>query len=807
MVEYGHFGGDGYEYIIANPNTPRPWINYLTNEEYCAVISATGGGYSFYKDSKSERILWWLGPNLGKDRPGRYIFIKDENDAWSLTFEPLRRKYDSWQTIVGLGYQKIKSEVRGIEGEVTYFVPQKDTCEIWFLKIKNKGGKTRNISIFGYVEFFIGSTDYINFYNISYLWNKASYEAKLNAIIARKTASYKEFNIKENPYVVFFGTNAEVSGWDCNKRKFLGNYNTEENPEGVLENKCTQSICDGEEAIGVLQTKLKLLAGEEKTIIFILGETEGYANATQIIEKYKKEGEVLEELKRVKNGWRARIDKIKIETPDSDFNRMINIWAKYQLYICNLWSRSSSFYHEGQGGYGYRDSCQDGEAIVSLDPLYVKEKIRKIASLTRRDGTVAPGWSKIYGPYQNKPFKDHPTWLTSIVSAYIKETGDFSILNEQIPYLKDRWINGGTEIDVNWKGGAAVDGEGTLFEHLLTQLNFTYNDVSVHGLPRVGEADWNDALDMAGRRQIGESVWLAMALIRSLKLLAEIAERINKNDIAIDLREKAEKMAERINEHGWDSQGEWYIGGYNDDLIPFGSSKNAQGKIFLNSQSWAILSGIANPERLKKILGSVEKYLNGKHGLALLSPAYSVFDPGLGRIGMFSKGAKENAAIFCHAVNFMVAAYCKVGMGGRAYEALSKITPNKQKDIELYKTEPYAFAEYIIGPEHPYAYGEGAFTWLTGTAGWAFLNTTENILGVQRDFDGLRINPSLPGDWKRCRIVRPFRGDTYDITIENPEGVEHGIKEVYVDEKKIEGNLIRPFKDGKIHTIKVLMGK
>ncbi|MBI5078503.1 hypothetical protein HZB08_00580, partial [Candidatus Saganbacteria bacterium] len=695
-MSYGYFSSDGKEYSITNPATPRPWINYLTNDQYCAVISATGGGYSFYKDSKTERLMRWIGPNLFNDRPGRYVFVKEGKRIDSLTWEPFRKKLNSFECRAGMGYQTIRSSFNKLKTEVTYFVPRGEPCEIWLVKIRNTKKTKRVLSVYGYMEWFIGTTDYINFYNISVLWNRVSFDEKLNAILAHKTAFYEEFNIKNNPYVGFFSSSHKTAGWDCNKYRCLGRFNTEENFSGNL----TQSICDGEEAVSCLENKISLKPGEEKVLFFILGQTRGQSETEKILKKYNSVAEAEKELKAVKEFWARKTYPVQVETPDKDFNNIINRWVKYQLTLCNMWSRSPSFYHEGQGGRGYRDSCQDAEGILALDPGYAKNKILKIASLCRRNGTVAPGWSDTYGPYSNRPFKDHPTWLTPTVAAYVKETGNFDFLNTKVPWLIDRWTNGGTQVNPDWQGGPKTDGEGTLFEHLMAQLTFTYNDVSVHGIPRVGEADWNDALDMAGRRQIGESVWLGMALVRSLKVLAELAEKIGKGDVAMDLMKKAEIMSGRINQDGWDEAG-WYIAGYNDDLAPFGSSKNNEGRIFLNPQSWAILAGLVPAGRLTAILRAVDKNLNGKHGLALLTPAYTKFDPGLGRIAMFSQGTKENGAVFCHAQTFMAAAYCKIGMGNKAYETLCQIMPNKQKDMELYKTEPYAYAEYLIGPDHP----------------------------------------------------------------------------------------------------------
>ncbi len=805
-MNYGHFSDDGKEYIITNPDTPRPWGNYLTNEKYCAVISQTGGGYSFFKDSKTERMLYWTGQNLHQGRPGRYVFVQDEETkkAFSVSWDPIREKYDSYECRVGFGYQTIKSKANGIEGETTYFVPKDESCEIWKVRIKNTSKKTRKLNIFGYLEWFIGSADYQTFYNIAILWNRVNFDKKTNSIFAKKTAFYEEFNIKNNPYVLFFSTDAKVSGWDCHKQNFLGKGNTCQDPKGVYEGKCTQSMCDGEEPVGVLQHRLTLKPGQEKEFVFILGQAVGQKEAERMISKFKNQKTVNKALAETKKFWADRISPVTLETPDKDFNNLMNTWIKYQLWINNMWSRSPSFYHEGQGGRGLRDSCQDGESILSVDAEYAKAKLLKVASLIRRDGTLAPGWSDTYGPYGNRPFKDHPTWLTPSIAGYVKETGDVNILNQEVPWLKDKWRDGGTKVDPEWRGGSVVDGEGTLFDHLLAQLNFTYNDVSIHGIPRVGEADWNDALDMAGRKQIGESVWLGIALVRSLKMLAEMAGLLHKKNIQKDLEEKARIMSKRINEAGWD--GKWYLAGFNDDMIPFGSSKNKEGKVFLNSQSWAILADLVPQDRVKAIIDSADKYLGGKHGYALLSPAYTVFDPGLGRIAMFSQGTKENAAVFCHAHTFMLAAIARLKMGNKLWTEMQKIMPNKQKDMELYKAEPYAYAEYLIGPDHPYAYGEGAYTWLTGTAGWTYMVATEWLLGARRDYEGLRIDPCLPSSWKKAKITRPFRGATYEIEIENPKGVESGVKSLTVDGKEIKGNLIKPHKDGKVHKVKVVMG-
>jgi cellobiose phosphorylase len=710
-----------------------------------------------------------------------------------------------------LGYTIIESTYYGVKTEITYFVPSRDTCEIWLVKISNLSGKEKDLDLFPYIEWLIG--DYhleLRYRNIMNLYNRVWFDDDMEVVLAKKTADWAKFNIRPFPWLLFFGTSLPIRGYSTRKDIFLGRLNTEENP-ALITGKGVKNfgLCSGEDGVGAFSHSLKMLPGEKKEFVIFLGQTEGMREVKSLLDKYRDISRTKEELEIVRELWRKRIvDNIEVETPDRDFDNMVNVWVKYQMYICNFWSRSPSYYHEGSGGRGYRDSCQDAEGIVSIDPAHTKKKIKVIASLIRRDGSSAPGWSEIRGPASHEPNKDHPIWLTSTVSAYIKETGDKGILLEKVDYLKDHWINRGTSIDPEWKKGSISDGQGTIFEHLERNLISTFEDTGERGLPLIGHADWNDAIDAAGIKGKGESVWLAMALVRSLKLLAEMAELINRREKAKELYKKAELMTKRINRWAWD--GNWYVRGFTDYGTVYGSSRNKEGKIFLNTQSWAILSGIVgggkDNNRVERILKSIDRYLDGEHGLAMFAPAYTKFDPKLGRITMFSPGTKENAAVFCHTNTFMIVAYCMVGKGDKAYSCIRKILPNCQGDYDLYKTEPYVFAEYIVGPDHPYLYGEGAFTWITGTAAWAFLAATEWILGARREFEGLRVDPCIPSQWRRCRIRRPFRGAIYDIEIDNPHGKENGVSSIFVDGKRIQGTVISPHSDGKVHKVKVVLG-
>jgi len=720
----------------------------------------------------------------------------------------LRKKPKSYACHHGLGYTTIKANNNQVRSEVTYFVPEKDDCEVWIVRLTNQSKKEKKLEIFPYVEFLIGDYhDELRYRNIMILYNRVWYDSFHKAVLAQKTAKWAGMNIQPFDTHIFFASSLPIAGCCTRKDSFLGRWNTEESPDAVASGKFQNvHLCSGEDSIGSFKHNVAIKPGQTKEFSVVLGQTKGIPEMTKILHKYRDLKTAKKELERTQEIWRKRIvDNIHIKTPDKDFDTIYNIWVKYQVYICNFWSRSPSYYHEGSGGRGYRDSCQDSEAIVSINSKLTKEKILKIASLIRRDGTSAPGWSDTQGPHAFLPNKDHQVWLTATVNAYIKETGDKNILTKKVPYLKDKWLGGGGwETNKKFKGKARTDGKGTLIEHLEKNCNFCFNDVGKKGFPRIGHADWNDAIDAAGIKHKGESVWLAQALVRSLRFLAELFELSGNDTKKKETLRKIKIMGQRINSVGWD--GAWYARGFDDNGVVYGSKKDKEGKIFLNAQSWAILSQVAQGKRLQQVVANVDKYLNGPHGLVLFSPAYSSWVKRLGRISMLSEGTKENAAVFCHATTFMAVAYAMSGYGNKAYEAARKIMPNAQGDMDLYKTEPYSFAEYLIGPGHPYLYGEGAFTWITGSSGWSFMLATEWILGAHREFDGLRIDPCIPKKWKKCSIRRPFRGDIYDIEIFNPKGKESGVKKMIVDGKEVLGSLIKPFGDGKIHRVKVILG-
>ena len=783
-MKYSEFSKDNKEVVILRPDLPRPWINYLYNEEYCAIISHTGGGYSFEHDCKTKRITTWNPDNLFTDRPGRYVFLRDRDskEYWSINWQPICPEKHNFQCRHGLGYTVISSETNKIKGEITYFVPRKEPMEIWKIKISNKDNKKRNLSMFSITELILGDFQTELLYkNIFAMYNKSWFDKKLQAIVSMKN-TWGWGGVY--PHQAYVGANFKIHGWETRRENFYGRYLIPSRPEAVLKGKCSNTDNHGENMVSALQHNFTLKPNEEREFVVMLVHAKSQQEGNKLLKKYRNLEIVEKSLKEVQNFWQKLVDKVEVVTPDKNFDRMVNVWSKYQLYTANTWSRSPSYYHEGTGGKGYRDSCQDAEGILSLNSEYVKNKLRAIAILHFKDGHTASGWSDHYGPFTDSPRADHPAWFTYTLSAYIKETGDIEFLNE-----KAKWLDGG---------------QGTMFEHILANINYLWTHRGKHGSPLIGIADWNDAIDSAGDEGKGESVWLGIAFHRTLLYGAELAGVLGKKDIQADLLSKAKEMKKILNSSaGWD--GRWFLGGYTDEGKPFGSSKNKEGSIHMNSQTWAVLAEVCNDKRQKQVMSMVDKYCDTVHGPALLRPAYKQTDLSIGRITKFVPGVKENGAIFCHAVAFKIVADCMAGRGNEAFDSYQKINPACQKNG--YKVEPYVFAEYLIGPDHPYNFGEGAYTWITGTAAWMYLAATEWILGARRDFEGLRIDPCIPSKWNKCFIKRTFRDDTYEISIKNPKHVSKGVQSITVDGTPIEGNLVKYFGDGKVHQVKVIMGK
>jgi cellobiose phosphorylase len=787
-MQYGHFSGDKKEYIITRPDTPRPWFNYLFNDVYHALVSSTGGGYSYLKDPKYHRILRY--DHISTDRPGRYIYAIDRgtNETWSLTWQPTRKPLAAWQCRHGLGYTAVSCEHVGIKSEITYFVTQKDPVEVWHVTVKNTTDKPKKISLFPFVEFVCGDIALeMHYRNILSLYNEADYDKRLNAIVAFKHP-FKE-HIKYG--FGFFATSANTKGYDCRKETFVGRYNDVDAPEVLKNGSCKNSYCRGDDMVGVFQIDLSLDAGAEEEFVVLLGCVEERKDIRPILDKYNHTSAAKNELKAIKEYWQGQIDRIYVKTPDEDFNTMVDIWGKYQLFAITHW-RGTSHYHGVEGGLGFRDTAQDSEGLLSVDQELARKKLEKILYYQYNSGHAVSGFSDIEGTWENQgqagivKKADVAVWVPYTVVSYIKETGDVKFLDKVVEFHD--------------KGSA------TVYEHVLRAVRYIYSQRGRHGLPLIGYADWNDAYDAVGNKGKGESVWLGMALCRAAKQVEELADFIGDKKVSAEMKKIYEELYEIINKIGWD--GSWYLAAFNDEGRKIGSNANEEGKVPLNSQTWAILSGIVTKERLPKILDRIDNYLDTDFGPALFLPSYTSYNPGIGRVTAFAEGTKENAAVFSHACAFKIVADCTIKRGQKAYDTFKKLMPMSKfkEDHDRYKVEPYVWAEYVIGPGSKYRFGEGAFTWNTGTTPWMFTAATEWMLGVRRELNGLLIDPCLPPQWKECFIRRPYRGAVYEVTIKNPEGVESGIQRLVVDGKEVASNLIKPYADGKVHKVEVLMG-
>jgi cellobiose phosphorylase len=785
-VSYGYFSRDNKEYVVVKPNTPTSWINYLSNNAYCAIISNTGGGYSFHIDPLYRRILRYRYNNLPADRPGRYIYIRDNKTGkyWSPTWQPVLGKLDAYKCRHGLGYTKIESSNSGVEAEVTYFVPVDDNLEVWMLTLKNASSEKKGLSVFSYAEFCLWQAfNDLTDLQCSQGLGVASYES--DAIF------YSFFDLSTG--YAFFASTGTVTGYDCDREVFIGSYRSESDPVAVEKGKCTNSQAKGGNPIAATSNALELGPGEAETLIFVLGVAKRKIDAKNLIQKYRRKSDVDAELQKLKEHWNTYLINFNVDTPDEEFNTMINVWNQYQCKTTFDWSRYVSFYETGIGrGMGFRDSNQDTLGVVHVLPKKVRQRILDLAKNQFEDGHVyhlyfpltgEGGWPP-YAKEQMKFFSDDHLWLILSTCEYIKETGDLTILNEDIKFVEGS--------------------KASLYEHLKGSIEFTLNHMGKHDLPLLGTADWNDPQSLPGPNNAAESVWAAMLFHKVLLELTNLCKEYKGGKDAKAFAAIADKVKSHVNETAWD--GNWYVRAYDDSGNPVGSSKCKEGKIYVNTQSWAVISQIASKERGLACMNSVKKHLDTEYGIMLLAPAYSRYHPEIGALTSYVPGLKENASVWSHANAWAILAECILGRGDQAYAYYRKLAPpTKNKIGEIHKAEPYVYAQTIAGKDHP-NFGTARQSWLTGTAAWMFKVATNWILGMRPEYHGLLVDPCIPKEWTKFKITRRFRNCIYEIGVRNPDHISKGIKNITVDGKKSKSNLIDCFADGKRHTALVTMG-
>lgn len=779
-MKYGYFDDEKREYVINNPKTPLPWINYLGTNGFFSLISNTAGGYCFYKDAKLRRILRYRYNSIPVDNGGRYFYINDNGDTWTPSFMPMKKKLDRYECRHGIGYTSISGERNGISVKETFFVPVNDNCEIHRVKIKNISENKKDIKLFSFVEFCLwdAQDDMLN-----YQRNLSTGEVEIeNGVIYHKT----EYRERRNHYA-FYSVNSKINGFETDRDTFLGQFNGFDCPDVVVNGKTNNSVCSGWYPIASHMIDVSLECDAEKEFIFVLGYIENdndkKFDSLNVINKDKaklmqerystseKCDIVFEELKQY---WDKLLSVYTIKSNDEKLNRMVNIWNPYQCMVTFNMSRSASYYESGIGrGMGFRDSNQDLIGFVHQIPERARERIIDIASTQFADGSAYHQYQPLTKKGNNdigSGFNDDPLWLILGTIAYIKETGDFDILNESVPFDNDS------------------NNCATLLEHLNRSFDHVVENLGPHGLPLIGRADWNDCLNLnchstepgesfqtfgTADGRVAESVFIAGMFVYIGNQFADLYSNLNNKEKEEYITNWVNKMVETVDKYGYD--GKWFLRAYDAFGNKVGSNECEEGKIFIESQGFCVMAGIGKENgKAKMALDSVKELLECQYGITLNQPPYTKYHSELGEISSYPPGYKENAGIFCHNNPWIMIAETVIGRGNRAFEIYKKITPSYIEDIsDIHRTEPYVYSQMIAGKDAPRV-GEAKNSWLTGTAAWNYFAISQFILGIRPEFKGLRIDPCLPNEIDSCEIVRYFRGTKYIIKITN-NGTNKGI--------------------------------
>ena len=809
--KYGHFDDANREYVITDPKTPWPWINYLGNEDFFSLISNTAGGYSFYKDAKFRRITRYRYNNVPMDNDGRYFYIKDGDTTWNPGWKPCRTPLDTYECRHGMNYTRISGLKNEVEASVLFFVPLHKSCEIQKMTLRNLGNDTKHLKVFSFQEWCLwnAATDMENFQR-----NFSTGEVEIEGSTIYHKTEYRE---RRNHYA-FYHVNQEIQGYDTDRETFIGLYSEKSAPDAVVEGHARNSFAHGWSPIASHYLEIELKPGESRDLVFILGYVENPQEqkfeSKKVINKEKAHALIAEfdttekvdkAFRELNEYWNNLLSVFTVKSGNDKLDRMVNIWNQYQCMVTFCMSRSASFFESGIGrGMGFRDSNQDLVGFVHQIPQRARQRIIDIASTQFDDG----GCYHQYQPLSKRGnndigggFNDDPCWLIFGTVAYIKETGDFSILDEMVPFDNKP----GTEVK--------------LFDHLKISMDHVINNLGPHGLPLIGRADWNDCLNLncfswdpnesfqttenQSKGSKAESLMIAGLFVVTGKDYVELCRRLGKPHEADRMETAVKAMENAVKVHGWD--GEWFLRAYDFYGEKIGSNENDEGKIFIESQGWCTMAGIGLKEGLcDKALDSVKERMECEHGIVLNNPAYTTYHVEMGEISSYPEGYKENAGIFCHNNPWVIIGETVDGRGDDAWNHYKKILPSyvEEKYQTLHKVEPYVNCQMVAGKDSARP-GEGKNSWLTGTASWMWYTISEYILGIKPSYDGLLIDPCLPSKAKTYEVNRKFRGGEFHITVNNPEGNQKGVKSITVDGNTINGNII-PAELGK-HEVIVLM--
>lgn len=809
---YGHFDDEHREYVITDPKTPWPWINYLGNEDFFSLISNTAGGYSFYKDAKFRRLTRYRYNCVPMDNGGRYFYLKDGDTIWNPGWKPCKTPLDFYECRHGMNYTRITGRKNAVEASVLFFVPLHTWGEVQKLTLQNLGTETKTLKLFSFQEWCLwnAATDMENFQR-----NFSTGEVEVEGSVIYHKTEYRE---RRNHYA-FYSVNASIDGYDTDRETFVGLYNEFAEPEAVVEGRARNSFAHGWSPIASHYIEVTLAPGESRDFVFLLGyvenapeekfagkQTINKEKALRMIANFDTTAKVDRAFDELKAYWDSLLSVFTLKSGNAKLDRMVNIWNQYQCMITFCMSRSASFFESGIGrGMGFRDSNQDLVGFVHQIPERARARIIDIASTQFPDG----GCYHQYQPLSKRGnndigggFNDDPCWLIFGTVAYIKETGDFSILDEMVPFDNQA----GSEV--------------TLFEHLKVSMNHVLNNLGPHGLPLIGRADWNDCLNLncfswdpnesfqttenKSEGSKAESLMIAGLFVVTGKDYVELCRHLGKHEEAERMAQAVSDMEEAVKKHGWD--GNWFLRAYDFFGNKIGSHENEEGKIFIESQGWCTMAGIGLEDGfVDKALDSVKERMECEHGIVLNNPAYTTYHVEMGELSSYPEGYKENAGIFCHNNPWVIIGETVAGRGDDAWSHYTKILPSyvEEKYQTLHKVEPYVNCQMVAGKDAARP-GEGKNSWLTGTAAWMWYTVSEFILGIKPSYDGLTIDPCLPTSAKEYEVCRKFRGAEYIIKVKNPKGVNKGVRSLLLDGQRMEGNTV-PFSKGR-HTVEVVMG-
>jgi cellobiose phosphorylase len=795
-MRFGYFDDDKREYVITTPDTPYPWINYLGTEDFFSLISHRAGGYSFYRDARLRRLTRYRYNNVPTDVGGRMFYINDGGDIWSPSFAPVNAALDCYECRHGLGYTRIAGERRGLRAELLFLVPPGDTAEVHQLKLRNTGAAPRTFKVFSFVEWCLWNAhDDMTNYQRNLSTGEVEVDGK-GSTLYHKT-EYRE----RRDHFAFYHVNAPVSGFDTDREAFLGPYGDFARPRVVAAGESGNSVASGWSPVASHGLDVTLAPGEEKTFIFVLGYVENprerkwerpgvidKTRARALIDKFSRPEQVEAAMRALADRWTHMLGKYVVASPDDRLNRMVNVWNPYQCMVTFNMSRSASYFETGIGrGMGFRDSNQDLLGFVHLVPERARERILDIAATQKADGSAYHQYQPLTKRGNNDiggGFNDDPLWLISGVAAYIRETGDWEILDESVPFDND------------------PDIAAPLFEHLRRSFDHALANRGPHGLPLIGRADWNDCLNLncfsetpdesfqtTGNRQgrTAESVFIAGLFVSIAPDYARLAERMSEPAEAKRARAAGKAMADVILEHGWD--GEWFLRAYDFFGNKVGTKDNDEAQIFIEPQGFCVMAGVGVAGgQAKKALDAVKERLDTPYGIVLNSPSYTRYHVELGEISSYPPGYKENGGIFCHNNPWIMIAETVLGRGEQAFEYYKKIAPAYLEDLsEVHRLEPYVYAQMIAGKDAA-RHGEAKNSWLTGTAAWNFVAISQHLLGVRPDYDGLRVRPCIGAEIGRFTVTRRCRGAEYRIHVENSG--QGRAPRLTVDGTPIDGDLV-----------------